>query len=100
MPFNSFNFWLIFPFIFGIYWLIPTIAAGSVVTHSVPPYSIYGGVPAKLIRMRFTNEEIDFLKELRWWDKTEKWMRENAVYFKDVDELMNCIESKNKYNWQ
>lgn len=23
MPFNSFNFWLIFPFIFGIYWLIP-----------------------------------------------------------------------------
>ena len=23
MPFNSFNFWLVFPFIFGIYWLIP-----------------------------------------------------------------------------
>ena len=23
MPFNSFNFWLIFPFIFGLYWLIP-----------------------------------------------------------------------------
>lgn len=23
MPFNSFNFWLIFPFIFGVYWLIP-----------------------------------------------------------------------------
>ena len=23
MPFNSFNFWLIFPFIFGVHWLIP-----------------------------------------------------------------------------
>ena len=23
MPFNSFNFWLVFPFIFGLYWLIP-----------------------------------------------------------------------------
>ncbi len=28
------------------------IAAGSVVTRSVPPYSVYGGVPAKLIKMR------------------------------------------------
>ena len=23
MPFNSLNFWLVFPFIFGLYWLIP-----------------------------------------------------------------------------
>ena len=23
MPFNSFNFWLVFPFIFSLYWLIP-----------------------------------------------------------------------------
>lgn len=34
------------------------IAAGAVVTKSVAPYSIIGGVPAKLIKMRFTNEEI------------------------------------------
>lgn len=34
------------------------IAAGAVVTRSCAPYSIIGGVPAKLIRMRFTEEEI------------------------------------------
>lgn len=34
------------------------VAAGAVVTRSCPPYSIIGGVPAKIIRMRFTSEEI------------------------------------------
>lgn len=35
------------------------IAAGAVVTKSFPPYSIIGGVPAKVLKMRFTEEEIE-----------------------------------------
>jgi len=43
------------------------IAAGAVVTQDVEPYSIVGGVPAKLIRKRFDQNAIDQLQELAWW---------------------------------
>lgn len=35
------------------------VAAGSIITKDLPPYGIYGGVPAKLIKMRFTEEDIN-----------------------------------------
>ena len=34
------------------------IAAGAIVTKSCPPYSIIGGVPAKVLKYRFTIEEV------------------------------------------
>ncbi len=40
------------------------IAAGSIVTKDVPEYSIYGGNPAKLIRMRFNDQEITLHKKM------------------------------------
>lgn len=44
------------------------IATKSVVTKDVAPYSIVGGNPAKEIRKRFADQEIDELLELAWWD--------------------------------
>lgn len=44
------------------------IATKSVVTKDVEPYSIVGGNPAKEIRKRFTEREIEELLEIRWWD--------------------------------
>lgn len=44
------------------------IAAGAVVTKDVPPYAIVGGVPAKVIRYRFSPQIINKLIDLKWWN--------------------------------
>lgn len=44
------------------------IAAGSIVTKDVAPYSIVGGVPAKLIKYRFDQKAIESLMAIKWWD--------------------------------
>jgi virginiamycin A acetyltransferase len=44
------------------------IAANSHVVKDVEPYSMVGGNPAKLIRYRFTNEQISLLLKIQWWN--------------------------------
>lgn len=64
------------------------IGAGSLITKNVEPYSIVGGVPAKIIRMRFTDEQRDFLLKYKWWDKDMSWLKKNADSFSSVDEFI------------
>lgn len=61
------------------------IAAGSVVTSDVKPYSIVGGMPARHIRYRFTEEQIKKLLEIRWWDWEESKIKENLNLFYNID---------------
>ena len=44
------------------------IAAQSVVSRDVPPYIVVGGNPAKMIKQRFSDEQISALLEIAWWD--------------------------------
>lgn len=63
------------------------IGAGAVVTRNVEPYSIVVGVPAKIIKYRFSKDIIDKLLELKWWDIEE-------IYLKDLpfDNIEDCIK--------
>lgn len=65
------------------------IAARAVVTGDVPPYTIVGGVPAKPIRRRFPQPEIDRLLALRWWDWPAEKIAANldAIQSGDLDAL-------------
>ncbi|MFE4759415.1 CatB-related O-acetyltransferase [Bacillus mycoides] len=45
------------------------IGAGSVVTKDIPPYAIAVGNPAKIIKYRFDQKQIEFLENFRYWDK-------------------------------
>lgn len=51
------------------------VAVGSVVIKDVPPYAIVGGVPARIIKYRFSEEEIARLLELEWWNWDETRLR-------------------------
>lgn len=64
------------------------IGAGSVVTKNVSPYAIVGGVPAKLIRFRFSKKTINALEKLKWFNYD---LRKTTVEQLNVDDVEGCL---------
>lgn len=56
------------------------IGTRAVVTKDVPPYSIVCGIPAKVIRKRYSPDIIEQLLSLRWWDWTKDRIKRNLPF--------------------
>lgn len=67
------------------------VAAGAVVTKNIPPYAVAGGVPAKVIKYRFTDDVIQKMNAIRWWERDLSWIEEHAELFGDVDEFLKRV---------
>jgi len=70
------------------------VAAGAVVTKDVPPYSIVGGNPAKLIRFRFSEDQIAKLLSISWWNWSEDKIKAN------IDSFYGTTEDFIRRFWQ
>lgn len=60
------------------------IGAGAIVTKDLEPYGIYAGIPAKKIGSRFSDEDINFLLNFKWWNNSDEWIQRNVDYFDDI----------------
>lgn len=69
------------------------IAAKSVVTKDVPPYTIVGGNPAHIIRQRFSDETINTLLAIAWWNWDIEKITNNleAIVSADLAALQACL---------
>lgn len=75
------------------------IGAGAVVTKDVPDYAIVVGVPAKVIKYRFSDDIIKRLLELQWWNLDPKvikqniWLWQGDFNYESLDKLEEICKS-------
>ncbi len=71
------------------------VSARAVVTKDIPAYSIAAGNPARIVKKRFTDEQIDALLAKPWWDLDDNRIQEliPLLCSDNVDELICALYS-------
>lgn len=69
------------------------VAAGAVVTKDIPPYAIVGGIPAKVIKYRFSPEMIEELMKIDYSRLTKEQIEQH------IDELYLELKDKRQLDW-
>lgn len=68
-------------------------AAGSVITKDVPDYAVVAGVPARIIRYRYTPEQIEALNRIAWWDWSDDEIRDRFDdFYLPIEEFIKKYE--------
>lgn len=68
------------------------IGAGATVSKNIPPYAIAVGNPIQIIKYRFSEEVIEQLLEIKWWDLDEKNLKLVNNYFFDIEKFIEKIK--------
>lgn len=64
------------------------VGACSVVVKDVPPYAVVAGNPARVLRYRFREEQVQALQDLQWWKWSEEVVRDRASDFLDIEAFL------------
>ncbi len=73
------------------------IAYGSLVTKDVPPYAIVGGVPAKTIKYRFSENIINDLLRIKWWEMNDEFIQVHYKLFLDPQAFIGFFKNNKKF---
>ncbi|MEK5037002.1 DapH/DapD/GlmU-related protein [Sporosarcina sp. FSL K6-3457] len=73
------------------------VGSGAIVTKDVPPYAIVVGVPAKIIKYRFSEETIEALQRIQWWDWPYETIKERVDDFQhDIEKFVEKFDDRGK----
>lgn len=61
------------------------IGAGAVVSKDIPPYSIAVGCPIRIVRKRMTDEQIEKMLQLKWWDLSSEEINNLIPFIPDIN---------------